>query len=120
MRRRATRWMAVMAWLIMSLPAPPAYAWGPLRKLVRGSVNIATGWVEAPARVLWTTEVEGSIAGVSVGAVRGVALGIRRTLVGAYEIVTFLLPNYPMQGGGDPYRPIVEPTFVVLRPADKA
>ena len=117
MRRGAWLWWA--GWLAVFLAVPPAYAGGPLTKLVRGSVNVTTGWVEAPAQVLWTTEVDGSIAGVSVGAVRGLARGVRRTLVGAYEIITFLLPNYPTGGGGDPYRPIIEPTFVVLRPADK-
>ena len=123
----ATRWMKGMlvGGFVMALLMPPAEAWwdplrGPLQKLTRGAANALTGWLEVPSQILWTTEVEGSAAGVSVGAARGLGLGIKRTVVGVFEAATFLLPNYSTRGGGDSYGPLIQPEFVILRPADKS
>jgi putative exosortase-associated protein (TIGR04073 family) len=112
----------VVVGISVMLAAPEAHAElvGPLQKLVRGAVNAATGWIELPVQVVWTTEVDGSLAGLSVGVVRGVNRGVRRTVVGLYETVSFLLRNYPLQGDRDPYGPLIEPAFIVLRPADKS
>jgi putative exosortase-associated protein (TIGR04073 family) len=108
----------VMGWLAALVIVPPASAFGPFRKLSRGAANVATGWVELPAQIAWTTEVEGSVAGVSVGLLTGLTCGLRRTLVGVLEAATFVLPNR-FGRYGDAYGPILEPTFVVLRPADR-
>ena len=98
-----------------------AHASGPMRKLGRGLANTVTGVLELPAQIGRTTELDGSIAGASLGVLRGVGWSLGRTLAGMYEVVTFLLPNHPEvnRTGGDPYRTIVEPEFVVFRRSDK-
>ena len=82
-------------------------------------MNVATGWLEVPFGVARTTELDGSVAGVSVGLVRGVWQGVERSVVGAWETATFLWANYPRQAGADFYGPLLEPEFVVFRSADK-
>ena len=61
-------------------------------KLKRGVINVATGWVELfnqPHKV-------GQEEGFGAGATKGVALGIgwtvARTVVGAWDVATFLFP----------------------------
>ena len=114
-------WIAVVIGIGVMVAASEAHAEriGPLKKLVRGAANVATGWIELPAQIAWTTEVEGSLAGVTVGVGRGLGRSVSRTVVGLYETATFLVRNYPRQGDRDPYGPLIEPAFVVLRPADK-
>ena len=87
---------------------------GPIRKLGRGVVNLTTGWLELGAQVARTTEMEGSLAGATIGLGRGVVWGVGRTLVGAIELVTFPIPN-PLTG----YDPVIRPEFVKFRDADR-
>ena len=74
----------------------------------RGLSNFAFGWLEIPLNAqarYSTSDTAGSfIAGTGVGVVKGVV----RTLVGAYEAVTFFLP-YP-----EDFRPIL-PTLEYFR-----
>lgn len=67
----------------------------------RGLANFAFGWLEIPlnaeARYSQSDTAGSFIAGVGVGVVKGVV----RTVVGAYEAVTFFLP-YP-----EDFRPIL-------------
>jgi putative exosortase-associated protein (TIGR04073 family) len=108
-----------MGWVAVMLLIPPAEASSPLRKLARGLANVSTGWIELPAEVARTTELEGSIAGLSSGIVRGAWKGLERTVVGAWEAATFVFANYPRQPGSDFYGPLIEPEFIVFRPTDK-
>ena len=121
MRRPRIGVMMAAVGIGVMLAAPEAHAEriGPLKKLVRGAANAATGWIELPAQIVWTTEVEGSLAGLTVGVARGLGRSVSRMVVGLYETATFLVRNYPRQGDRDPYGPLIEPAFVVLRPADK-
>ena len=124
MRRRVS-WFIAGGLATAFVIVPPAYAWwdplrGPLQKLTRGAANALTGLLELPSEVLWTTEVEGSLSGMSVGVARGLGRAIKRTVVGVFEAATFLLPNYSARGGGDPYGPLIQPEFIILRPADKS
>ena len=106
--------------LTMCLVIPPAYAWGPSQKLTRGITNAATGWMELPIQIARTTELEGTIAGLSTGLLRGIGRTLGRTIAGLYEIITFPTPNYyPPQGVQEPYGPIFEPNTVIFRAADK-
>lgn len=87
---------------------------GPIRKLGRGVTNITTGWLELGAQVFRTTEMDGSLAGATIGLGRGIVWGVGRTLVGAIELVTFPIPN-PITG----YGPVIKPEFVKFRDADR-
>ena len=102
--------------------ASPAHAGNALTKLGRGVGNAATGWMEIPSQVAQVNEAEGSIAGMSVGLVKGFAYGIGRTLVGLAELVTFPIPNHVARPGdfrADSYDPIIQPEFVDFRRGDK-
>ena len=118
MTRGATVLMAVV--LMIGLSSPCAYASDALRKFSRGVTNVVTGWLEIPIQISQTTEQEGSIAGSTVGLVKGIAHGIGRTLVGLVEVVTFPFPNHTGDEnvGEDIYGPLIEPEFVLLRRAD--
>lgn len=78
-------------------------------KLGRGVGNIGTGWVELfnqPAQMAkekrWPIALLGGIP-------KGVFYAYMRTLVGAYETVTFPVKNTPAKG----YGPILEPEFIL-------
>ncbi|MBL7068959.1 MAG: exosortase system-associated protein, TIGR04073 family [Candidatus Omnitrophica bacterium] len=101
--------------LVISL-ASSAYAQTPAVKLNRGLVNALTGLWELPVDVLRTCKQEGAPKGLTVGLVRGLVMGVYRTLVGIYEVVTFPVPA---PAG---YRPITDPptllTSETLEPAN--
>jgi putative exosortase-associated protein (TIGR04073 family) len=79
------------------------YAQTPQAKLGRGLANTLTGLLEVPLQTIRTCEADGAPKGLTIGLARGVVLGIYRTLVGIYEVVTF-----PIPAPAD-YRPITEP-----------
>ena len=116
--RRERWWMVGITAVVAMMVSEPVYASGPLHKLARGVANVATGWVELPVQVVRTTELDGNIAGLTVGVAKGVKFGIGRTALGVWEIATFWLANYSKQVGSDSYGPLVEPEFVVIRQAD--
>ncbi len=78
-----------------------------LSKLSRGISNFALGWVEIPRQMVKVKEehgdVAGDVAGVFWGPVKGFAYFIGRTVVGAYEMATFLVPTY---------KPLVKPEYI--------
>lgn len=117
MKRGPRIWigLAVAAAVAVSgvLPAEAAIEGGPLRKLTRGFLNLATGWLEIPSQLGKEIEQKGTLAGVTVGMASGVVRFLGRTLVGALELVTFPIPN-PTTG----YGPVIEPEYVILRDAD--
>lgn len=114
-KRYPVRVLGVLVCLLFS--AAPLYAFeegGPAGKLGRGVANLVTGWLELPAEITKTTERSGSLAGVTVGFARGVFFGIGRTVVGAFETLTFPFPT-----GAAGYGPLVRPEFVTFREADR-
>ena len=68
------------------------YAQSPPAKLGRGLVNTLTGFLELPLNVLRTYKSDGWPKGLTIGFARGLAMGVYRTLVGIYEVVTFVIP----------------------------
>ena len=68
------------------------YTQTPQAKLGRGLVNTLTGLLEIPSNELKTCKSDGAPIGLTVGLAKGIALGLYRTLVGVYEVVTFALP----------------------------
>ncbi len=65
-------------------------------KATRGVENTTLGFVtEVPKTIYYDSIDHGIPYGASVGAVRGVAMGAVRTLVGVYEVSTFPVPVPP-------------------------
>jgi putative exosortase-associated protein (TIGR04073 family) len=77
------------------------------KKLGRGIVNIATGWVELPKNIYDTSiETNNPLMGITYGTLKGLGMTVVRTGAGAYDTVTFLFP-VPQD-----YDPILQPEFV--------
>lgn len=90
---------------IFSLAIKPCSA-DPLRKLGRGLLNVITGIVEIPKKVILTSKKEGIKIGLTRGLLDGAKAGLVRTASGIYEALTFPIPA-PVD-----YAPMVEPEFV--------
>jgi len=108
--RRAIAVLLTLGLLMLAAPATAPAATSPAAgattKLVRGGVNLATGWVELPKRITETTNANGAFAGWTGGLLRGLGYGFVRTVAGAYELVTFPFPAPPR------YAPVIQPEFV--------
>jgi len=77
------------------------------KKLGRGIVNIATGWVELPKNIYDTSvETNNPLMGITYGTLKGVGMTVVRTGAGIYDTATFLFP-VPQD-----YDPILDPEFV--------
>ncbi len=110
------RWMAVFLLMIamVAAAAAPASAVGNEidtlggigAKLSRGMVNLVTGWLEIPKQISAVWQESGAGPGMTMGFTKGLGFAVGRTVVGAYEIVTFPAPL------PDGYRPIIQPEFV--------
>ncbi|MDP3722355.1 MAG: exosortase system-associated protein, TIGR04073 family [Candidatus Omnitrophota bacterium] len=87
------------------VPLPPRAAFV---KLLRGMVNLLTGWVEIPKRVHETSRASGAGSGFTFGVVRGLGYGFVRTAGGVYEMATFLFPAPP------DYRPVMRPDYIFV------
>lgn len=75
-------------------------------KLVRGVVNLGTGWAEILKQPYLIGKHEGWRAGALRGPIEGLGMVFVRTIGGAFEILTFPLP---IPSG---YQPMVEPDYV--------
>ncbi len=84
------------------------YATGATTKLGRGVVNTATGWVEVPKQAAIGARQAG-LPGLIGGTVKGVGMGVARTVVGGFEIVTFWAPV------PDRFAPVMNPPTVFDR-----
>lgn len=77
---------------------------GPWDKAGRGLSNVTLGFlVEWPKTMAVESEAHGPAFGMTVGLIKGMGLGLGRTLLGVYELVTFPVPN------GSDYEPVMEP-----------
>jgi putative exosortase-associated protein (TIGR04073 family) len=79
---------------------------GMATKLVRGTANVLTGWMEFPKQIYLTFKEDGIAKGIFVGPVKGVGMLLVRTASGAGEMATFFVA-YP--GFYDPY---FDPSYV--------
>ena|SRR3989338_4223228 len=61
-------------------------------KLGRGVSNVLTGWLEIPYGVKTSFERTNPVGTTVTGLIKGTAIGVGRTVVGAVEVVTFWLP----------------------------
>jgi len=76
-------------------------------KLIRGVTNIVTSPAEIPKQMVLTGRDLGAL-GVPVGFFKGIGMTVMRAGLGAWETVSFLLPN-SMEGD---FAPILKPEFV--------
>jgi len=82
------------------------------RKLWRGIGNLAFGWAEIPQQIFKDAYNTDPFTGVFTGIYKGGKKGLKRTGIGAWEIVTFALPC------NREYRPYIEPEFVLMDETD--
>lgn len=64
-------------------------------KLVSGVTNVATGFVELPKNVILKSKQEGVLYGVTAGLVTGIMHSVGRTVIGALDVATFIIPTNP-------------------------
>ena len=95
--------VAVVLGLVLLLVSP-CVAENCFDKLGRGLINGATGWCEYPKQIVETSEEHNAAVGLSWGQVKGVAYGVARHGLGAYDTGTFFLPPYD--------KPVMEPKTV--------
>ena len=89
----------------------PQTAWADAAtKLGRGIMNTAFGWFEIVNEIGNEADRRGPWVGVPSGLVRGIALGVGRTVVGVLEVVSFPFPN-----GERGYDPLMRPETVFDR-----
>ncbi len=78
----------------------------PGQKALRGATNLSLGLVlELPRTIYYETRAQGPLLGIPAGFLAGFGLGLMRTAVGAYELLTFPIPL------PDDYKPILSPRF---------
>ncbi len=75
-------------------------------KLLRGAINLSTGWMELPKQIYLIGQAEGWVTGALRGPIDGLGMLVARTVAGAYEVLTFPIPVPPR------YQPLFEPSFV--------
>ncbi len=68
------------------------YTTGAGKKLGRGISNLAFGWLEIPKGIEDVGDEHNVFAGVTWGPLSGLGNAVKRTVLGAYEIVTFPVP----------------------------
>lgn len=74
-------------------------------KLVRGLLNLSTGWMEVPRQIYEVGRTEGWMTGVLRGPFDGIGMLFARTAAGVVEVATFPVPL-------PTYQPLVIPAYV--------
>jgi putative exosortase-associated protein (TIGR04073 family) len=65
-------------------------------KLAHGLANTVTGIGEVPKNIIIETNQKGPAYGIPVGLLTGILHGVGRTLTGAVDLVTFVIPTKPI------------------------
>ncbi len=76
-------------------------------KFFRGIVNAATGWMEIPKQMIQTSQTSGAAKGWTWGFAKGIGFAVARSVMGAYEIITFPIP------APEGYRAVMHPEYVL-------
>jgi putative exosortase-associated protein (TIGR04073 family) len=72
-----------------------SYPYASGEKFVSGIANVATGFVELPKNIVISSGENGVPYGMTVGLVTGIFHTVGRTVIGALDMVTFLIPTGP-------------------------
>ena len=91
--------------VVAPMPVVVEERWSPFDKLARGLGNGLFGFLEIPRQIFNTSSEDSLLAGLTVGAFKGIGYSIARMGTGAYEIVTFPIPV------PENYRPLIEPKY---------
>jgi putative exosortase-associated protein (TIGR04073 family) len=89
---------------LVLLTVTPCFAENALSKLGRGLINGATGFCEYPKQIVETSKEHNVAVGLTWGQLKGVAMGVARHGMGAYDTATFYLPPYD--------KPVLDPEYV--------
>jgi putative exosortase-associated protein (TIGR04073 family) len=73
-------------------------------KLIRGVVNLSTGWIEVPRQIYEVGTHEGWVRGLLRGPFDGIGMFFARTIAGAVETATFPVPL-------PTYKPLLTPAY---------
>jgi putative exosortase-associated protein (TIGR04073 family) len=92
--------------LMMLNIASASYAQDMGRKLFRGVINMASGWVELPKNVYVIGMEQSFASGMVIGVPKGILMAAVRTCAGIYDTLTFPIA-FPKG-----YKPVLEPEFV--------
>jgi putative exosortase-associated protein (TIGR04073 family) len=65
-------------------------------KLGNGIANIVTGFVEIPKTMIVTSHNDGIAYGMTNGFFVGLVHAVGRTLSGAFDVATFIVPTTPL------------------------
>lgn len=65
-------------------------------KLAHGIANTVTGIGEIPKNVMHTMDEKGAGYGLTAGLLTGIIYAVGRTLTGAVDLVTFIIPTKPI------------------------
>ena len=110
--RQAQAWM--VAALVFGVIGPvraadtsPSYADGALGKLGRGVANVLTCPLELIRTPTLVAREHGTIAGLTVGLVKGIGQTLVRGVAGVVEVVTC-----PLRVPAKDFAPLVTPEFV--------
>jgi putative exosortase-associated protein (TIGR04073 family) len=96
----------LVAIMILSLSSL-VYAKGPGDKLVRGTANILSGWLEIPQTIdeEWKASKNAGI-GIVAGLFKGIVLAAGRMASGVWDVLTFPAPV------PENYEPLFKPDYV--------
>lgn len=95
----------ILAALLFSMSYDAAASTYPARlgkKLGNGIANVTTGFIEIPRTIRVANRADGPAYAATAGLMTGIVHMIGRTLCGAYDLATFVIPT----------RPIVNPDYV--------
>ena len=102
--KRAMVLGTLLAFIAIGLYAGSASADDASGKLMRGALNTTTGWTELPFQVAAQT-AQDPYKGMTYGFMDGLATGLKRTLYGAWDLVTFPMPPYD--------KPVMDPETLI-------
>ena len=87
--------ISVMFLAIPGLVLADQYPDKVVEKLGNGLANAVTGVAEIPKTITIIGNRDGVIHGMTVGFITGIAYAVGRSLSGAFDIATFLIPTTP-------------------------
>lgn len=103
MDKKGILFVVAVTFLSVSVLTPALYAEEPINKLSRGAINTTTGWTELPLQMA-NQSSENLYQGMTYGFMDGLSMGLKRTLYGAWDFVTFPVPPYD--------KPVMDPETV--------
>jgi len=85
--------VSVLFFLSSQSAMAQSYTYASGEKFVGGLTNVVTGFVELPKNLINATEERGLPYGMTVGLATGIMHTVGRTVVGALDLVTFMIPT---------------------------